>query len=50
VETREQLKILSDHGCDMLQGYLFSKPLPPADFARLLRAGTSLEHVLEEGQ
>ena len=44
VETREQLETLIDHGCDVLQGFLFSKPLPPAEFAKLLRTGTSLEH------
>lgn len=29
VENPEQLKILQDENCDMIQGYLFSKPLPP---------------------
>lgn len=29
VENPEQLKILQDEDCDMIQGYLFSKPLPP---------------------
>lgn len=46
VETREQLNILLDYGCDILQGYLFSKPLPAAEFAQLLRQGTSLTSVL----
>ena len=33
VETIEQATFLRDHGCDILQGYLISKPLPAdADF------------------
>ncbi|VVC77191.1 Phytochrome-like protein cph2 [Aquicella siphonis] len=28
VESSEQLQWLSDHGCDMAQGYFLSKPLP----------------------
>ena len=28
VETEQQLKILTDMGCEYAQGYLFSKPLP----------------------
>ncbi|MFQ2446513.1 sensor domain-containing protein [Aeromonas caviae] len=34
VETPEQQAWLVKVGCDRLQGYLFSRPLPPADFAR----------------
>jgi len=37
VETIEQLRVLADVGCDELQGYLFSAPLPAADFEPLLR-------------
>lgn len=31
VETKEQLDFLLDHGCDMLQGFYFSKPLSYED-------------------
>lgn len=30
VETNEQLKYLEQNGCDIIQGYYFSKPLPPS--------------------
>ncbi len=32
VETKEQLDILFDLGCDEIQGYYFSKPLPAEEF------------------
>lgn len=31
VETREQLEFLKANGCDTVQGYVFSRPLPPAE-------------------
>jgi diguanylate cyclase (GGDEF)-like protein len=37
VETAEQHAFLRDHRCDEMQGYLFSKPLPPCELAKLLR-------------
>ena len=33
VETDEQAQFLTSHGCDVLQGYLFSRPLPREDLA-----------------
>lgn len=36
VETTEQLKYLENNKCDMIQGYLFSKPLPPEDIKKIL--------------
>lgn len=36
VETRAQLDHLSGLGCDVIQGYLFSRPLPPRELAGLL--------------
>jgi EAL domain-containing protein (putative c-di-GMP-specific phosphodiesterase class I)/ABC-type amino acid transport substrate-binding protein/GGDEF domain-containing protein len=32
VETAGQLKLLRDAGCDIVQGYYFSRPLPSAEF------------------
>lgn len=42
VETEAQLGYLRQHGCDEMQGYFFSKPLPPEAFAELLRQGIAL--------
>lgn len=36
VETEPQQKLLQAMGCDLLQGYLFSKPLSPQDFAIMM--------------
>ena len=36
VETAEQLDFLRHHGCDEVQGYFFSKPVPPEEFTRML--------------
>ena len=32
VETDAQLRILKDMGCPLMQGFIFSRPLPAADF------------------
>jgi diguanylate cyclase (GGDEF)-like protein len=39
VETAEELKFLRVHHCDEAQGYYFSRPVPPEQFAQLLRTG-----------
>jgi diguanylate cyclase (GGDEF)-like protein/PAS domain S-box-containing protein len=39
VETREQAEYLTALGCDQLQGYFFSRPVPAEQFAQLLQAG-----------
>jgi diguanylate cyclase (GGDEF)-like protein/PAS domain S-box-containing protein len=36
VETIEQAQFLRDEGCDLLQGYLFSKPIPAGEATLLL--------------
>ena len=42
VETAEQFECLARQGCDEVQGYLFSKPVPAEDFARLLPEGLAM--------
>ncbi|MNR68330.1 RNase II stability modulator [compost metagenome] len=42
METIEQMSFLRELGCDQLQGYLFSQPVPAADFERMLREGKRL--------
>jgi diguanylate cyclase (GGDEF)-like protein len=39
VETAEQRDFLLQHGCDEIQGFLYSGALPAADYATLLRTG-----------
>jgi len=42
VETLEQHAFLRRHACDEMQGFLFSKPLPPKQMADLLRTEPAL--------
>jgi len=37
VETREQVQFLSEHGCDEMQGYFYSRPINAEAFTALLR-------------
>jgi EAL domain-containing protein (putative c-di-GMP-specific phosphodiesterase class I) len=41
VETEDQRNMLRCQGCDEMQGYLFSRPVPAAEFARLLTSDKS---------
>ena len=36
VETKEQMELLKELDCDIIQGYYFSRPVPPDDFAGFL--------------
>ena len=42
VETEEQLDYLRSHGCDEMQGYYVSRPLPAHEFERFLREHNNL--------
>jgi len=37
VETIEQRRFLTEHGCDRIQGYLVGRPMPAAEFVDRLR-------------
>ena len=37
VETQEQRQFLHAQGCDAMQGYYFSKPLPPEEITHILK-------------
>jgi len=39
VETHEQLKIISEINCDHVQGYYFSKAMPPESLSHLISVG-----------
>ena len=45
VETAEQLTKLRHLGCDMGQGYLWARPLPPQPLLDRLLAGGPVSHV-----
>ena len=47
VETTEQASFLRDHGCDQMQGFLFSKPVMPEQLADLLRPPLHLSPPLQ---
>ena len=38
VEDEQTASLLADMGCDHIQGFLYSKALPPADFVTWVRA------------
>lgn len=41
IETVAQRDFLADCACDVMQGYLYSRPLPPAAFAHFLAIATT---------
>jgi diguanylate cyclase (GGDEF)-like protein len=43
VESAEQVALLKEMGCDMAQGFYFSKPLPPEEIPALLSSYTPTE-------
>ncbi|MDP3637372.1 MAG: EAL domain-containing protein, partial [Azonexus sp.] len=44
VETAAQLQHLQTLGCDVIQGYLISRPLPAAEFARKFLVDRNISH------
>jgi EAL domain-containing protein (putative c-di-GMP-specific phosphodiesterase class I) len=50
VETKEQLDFLRGRGCDEIQGYCFSPPLPCDQMTALLQGNKQLEVRLTESK
>ncbi len=50
VETIEQSKLLSAAGCDYAQGYLYSRPVPGEEFARLFLQTAGLANTQNNDQ
>jgi EAL domain-containing protein (putative c-di-GMP-specific phosphodiesterase class I) len=42
VETEQEATMLESMHCDRVQGYYFSRPLPPASFAALLECSVQI--------
>ncbi len=36
IETKEQVEFLEEQGCDLIQGFYFARPMPVADFEKLI--------------
>jgi diguanylate cyclase (GGDEF)-like protein len=45
VETEEQLAFLKERQCDVVQGFLFSRPVPPDAVEKIIASGTPLEMI-----
>lgn len=43
VETEGQLHLLKDVGCDLIQGFYFSRPVPPEEFEKLIEQEIAIE-------
>lgn len=43
VETKEQAEFLEKIGCDIAQGYYFSRPIPVDEFEALLEKDGKIE-------
>ena len=48
VEKDAQLAYLRRHGCDEMQGYYFSRPVPEQEFEAMLREGKALQAPVDE--
>lgn len=48
VERQDQLEFLSTHGCDSIQGYLFSKPLPAEEIENILPLSVDESDIVDQ--
>ncbi|MES0327589.1 MAG: EAL domain-containing protein, partial [Gammaproteobacteria bacterium] len=42
VETEDQLNYLKEHGCDEVQGYFYSRPIPADELEKLCKNRDSM--------
>ena len=42
VETKDQAEFLSDCGCDIAQGFYYAKPMPMAQFDKMIKKSKKL--------
>lgn len=50
VETEAQLRFLAEHGCDAVQGYYFSAPVPPAQLPERMHVAWPFPHAPAQGR
>lgn len=52
VESEDQIALLMQYQCDLLQGFLFSRPVPQTEIEKLLADQTNIENLINsfEGQ
>lgn len=48
VETRQQLSFLMSHGCNVMQGYYFAKPMLPEDIQNFLNSEAKFKFDLHD--
>ena len=48
VETKEQADWLTELGCDFLQGYYFSKPVPKAEYLKIMKENAAANGIKAE--
>ena len=49
-ETQAQVAFLQENGCDYIQGYYYSKPVPETKFCSLLDSGAPLPELDGQNQ
>ena len=40
IEAKDQVEFLAKQGCDMIQGYIYAKPMPEDKFVKRIKSGT----------
>ncbi len=50
VETKEQLDLLKDYKCDVVQGFYYSRPVNPESFEKLLKEGWLIQKEINNSE